>query len=132
MKVAIIAATATALLAIPSIGFAQCGSVSASTSTVTCENGVRVVRHTYAPLPSIDPQVAARNTLERERLALQRQKLAQQAAQDERRAQQDDARIRNQSYLYRDANSPLRQRTRPLGYGTRGYRSTQTVIVTGR
>lgn len=132
MKVAIIAATATVLTAIPVISHAHCEQTSASSSVVTCESGVRVVRHTYAPLPSIDPQVAAQNKIERERLALQRQQLMQQAAQAERRAQQEDERIRNQSYLYRDANSPLRQRTRPIGYGTRGFRNTQTVVVTGR
>ena len=39
------------------------------------------------------------------------------------------ARVRNQGYLYRDADSPLRQRTRPQGFGTRGYRTNSTVLV---
>lgn len=132
MKIALIAAASTLLVALPVASYAQCGPSTASSSSVSCENGVRVVRHTYAPLPSVAPATAAQTRIQRERIALERARLRQQAAQAERQARQEDERIRNQGYLYRDANSPLRQRTRPLGYGTRGISNQRVAIITPR
>lgn len=127
------ASASLALAALPQTAAAQCAPTSGGSASVTCTQGVTIIRQAPGRAPSIDPATAAQLKLQRQQRidALQQRAAQNRLAQD--RLDLERRRVNNQSYLYRDANSPLRQRTRPQGYGTRGFRSgTGGIIVVGR
>lgn len=121
----------TAILMLPQIASAQCATYAGSAS-ISCQQGVTIIRQNQAPLPSINPTTQAQLQLQRQKLAQQREAMRQRAMIAQQQQRLEAERVRNQGYLYRDANSPLRQRSQPQGYGTRGYRTNNTVVVTGR
>lgn len=132
MKQAILISAIVAAAFVPQGAMAHCGATQAGSASVSCERGVLVVRAYQGPLPSVSAAQSARMSLQRQQLAAQRETLRQQATIEARRLALETERVRNEGYLYRDTNSPLRQRSRPYGYGTRGYYRTNTVIVTPR
>jgi hypothetical protein len=101
----------------------QCAPPGMGSATVTCEQGVRVIRQNPLPAPRLDPATVERLKLERQRLADQRAASRRQARIDAQALKLERERVRNEGYLYRDANSPLR--------GRRG-RSNSTVVVPNR
>ncbi|MEL6688467.1 MAG: hypothetical protein AAFP97_12715 [Pseudomonadota bacterium] len=110
-KIALLAASSLlALSALPSVANAHCPPISAGSATISCEQGVRVIRQSPGALPRISLEAAQQAQLERERLAAQKRAAAQQARIERERLALEQQRINNESYLYRDANSPLRKR----------------------
>ena len=120
-KITLLAASSLlALTALPQMAGAHCGTTYSGSATISCEQGVQVIRQAPAALPLISPQAAQQLKLQRELIAAQKRADAQRAKLEARRLELEQQRINNESYLYRDTNSPLRARR-----GARG------VIVVG-
>ncbi|MEM7728625.1 MAG: hypothetical protein AAF311_05050 [Pseudomonadota bacterium] len=100
--------------AFPLTAQAHCPSVQAGSASISCEQGVRVVRQAPGALPSMDVATVERIRLERKRIAAQKSLAAQsvraRSRLESRRLDLERERVRNEGYLYRDANSPLRAR----------------------
>jgi hypothetical protein len=105
--------TASALfggLLLPLSASANCPPVSGGSASISCEQGVRVIRQSQGALPRVSLETVQRHELERKRLAAQREAAARQARLQQQRLKLEQQRLNNESYLYRDANSPLRYR----------------------
>lgn len=113
MKAVILAA---ALITLPAAASAYCAGPSGGSALQSCEDGVRVIRQQPMAMPSIHPRDTAALELKRDTLALQRQRQNAQISLERRRLDQRDRELRLRSYLYQDARSPLRTRSRRLGY----------------
>ncbi|WP_298914299.1 hypothetical protein [uncultured Algimonas sp.] len=122
MKTLLIAALGATL--VPLSASAHCLPSSAGSASVSCEQGVRVVRQSPGALPRLDLAVGQQAALERQRLAARHALATRQARLQAQRLWIERERVRNQGYLYRDANSPLRAR--------RGRTSGSIVVVPGR
>lgn len=114
------ASSLLALSALPGVAYAQCDGANAGSASVSCENGVQVIRQRPVALPRISLEAAERAKLQREQIAVQERLMADRARIERERLKLEQQRINNESYLYRDTNSPLRSRR-----GARG------VIVVG-
>lgn len=117
------ASSLLAITALPSVAGAHCPQSSAGSATISCENGVQVIRQRPAALPRISPEAAQRAQLQREQIAAQKRLMAERARIERERLKLEQQRINNESYLYRDTNSPLRSRR-----GARGV----VVVGSGR
>ncbi|MGB3456576.1 MAG: hypothetical protein WBA35_09465 [Litorimonas sp.] len=125
----IAASAALAFLTLPGTAEAHCPAIQAGSATVSCEQGVRVIRQAPITPQSLSPAQVAQIKLQRQRLAAQQREAARLARLETRRLDLERERVRNEGYLYRDANSPLRQRSQPQGFGTRGVRTAPGVVI---
>ena len=104
------ASSLLALSALPCVANAQCDGANAGSASVSCENGVQVIRQRPVALPRISLDAAERAKLQREQIAAQARLMAERARIERERLKLEQQRINNESYLSRDTNSPLRSR----------------------
>ena len=110
-KLTLLAASSLlAITALPGLASANCPNVNSGSATVSCEQGVQVIRQSPRALPRISPDTAAQIKMQRERVAAERRAQIERARIERERLKLEQQRINNESYLYRDTNSPLRSR----------------------